>query len=77
MNARASRDVFFFNKIESNKVVWLVVSTNPIKKYARQIGRNLPQVRVKIKNKLKPPPSSVTSVDASEIRLFTWDGAKT
>ena len=34
--------------------------TNPIEKYARQIG-SFPQVRVKIKKYLKPPPSNSKS----------------
>ena len=39
------------------EVVPLVVYFNPIEKYDRQNG-NLPQVEVKIKKYLKPPPRS-------------------
>jgi len=42
------------NNPKQKKTSWWF-QTNPVEKYARQNG-NLPQVRVKIKKYLKPPP---------------------
>ena len=61
---------FYINTTQLQKLCWLVVSM-PFEKYDRQSG-NLPQLGVKIKKYLKPPPSlkPLNKTSNQQIRHF-------